>query len=68
METEKERKGRWKYRILFAALAVIGLIVSTAVTVYQGKLAQEEVRQDKQQLPSTNKNDLKTSTTSTQEP
>ena len=62
-ETEKALKGRWAYRILFAVLAVIGIVVGAAVTLYQGKLAREEVRQDKQQPASTNKNDLKTSST-----
>lgn len=63
-ETDKERKERWNYRILIAVLAVVGIVVSTAVAVYQGKLDRETRNQDPQQLAGpTNKNDLKTSAT-----
>jgi len=63
-EAEKDRKERRKHLVVFSVLAVIGIVVGTAVTVYQAKLVPLSRELDQQQSPSsTNRSDLKTSST-----
>lgn len=59
-ETERARKERWKYGILIALIAVMGIVVGTAAFIYDRKLHRGPYPHQQLAGP-TNKNDLKAS-------